>query len=56
MDNIFDDIGIWQGDLRVPSSSGGPSFYDFRILFYDFGFTLWMVAFILCLHEAKTTT
>lgn len=55
MDNIFDDIGIWLGDLKVPSSSRGSSFYDFSIWFYNFGFILWMVAFILCLQVAKTT-
>lgn len=56
VDNIFDDIGIWLGDLKVPFSSGGSSFYDFGVVFYNFGFSLWMAAFIPCLHEAQTTT
>lgn len=57
MDNIFDDIGIWLGNRKVPASSGGCSVYEFGVLFYNFGFILWMVAFIPCPHEeAKTTT
>lgn len=56
MDNIFDDTGIWLGDLEVPSSSGGSLFHDFGVVLYNFGLILWMAAFILCLQEAKTAT